>query len=329
MEIYKNYEYHSVFSYHIRKLIEEKRSLGFLYNDQAYQLFRFDQFWCKNNPLETVITQDNISGWLDSFQNESKSSHSARVGAVKCLSQYLISIGIPSYVPIETIGVDHPVVHVLNKNEILEFFQVTDKYMPHPYINNPAYNRLAKEYPIIFRLIYCCGLRPGEACSLEMKNVDTNAGIITILNGKRQKDRLVYLSQDLCRLLTRYIKFLQQQLIHLPEWLFPSLNPGNHIGCSYLGVKFKLYWNQTNAAQNCDQVPTPHCLRHTFVVNRINSWTLAGMDLDVMLPYLSRYLGHKSYKETFYYYHMVDDALKIVRQMDSTGKEVIPEVKKI
>ena len=29
------------------------------------------------------------------------------------------------------------------------------------------------EYKVLFRVIYCCGLRNNEACSLKIKNVDS------------------------------------------------------------------------------------------------------------------------------------------------------------
>ena len=55
-------------------------------------------------------------------------------------------------------------------------------------------------------------------------------------------------------------------------------------------------------------------------------WIEAGMDLDVMLPYLSKYLGHTDPQETFYYYHMVSDAFRILKKRDKTSEDVIPEV---
>ena len=51
-----------------------------------------------------------------------------------------------------------------------------------------------------------------------------------------------------------------------------------------------------------------------------------GIPLKEMLPFLSRYLGHQSPDETFYYYHQVSEAFRIIRDKDKTGKLVIPEV---
>lgn len=68
-------------------------------------------------------------------------------------------------------------------------------------------------------------------------------------------------------------------------------------------------------------------LRFTFVVNRMNLWAEEGVDLQVMMPYLSRYLGHKSINETFYYYYLVSDAYRTIVKKDSIASDVIPEVR--
>ena len=51
-----------------------------------------------------------------------------------------------------------------------------------------------------------------------------------------------------------------------------------------------------------------------------------GFDFDQMLPYLSKFLGHKSFNETYYYYHYAEEAAKTIHSMDKTACRVIPEV---
>jgi integrase len=58
----------------------------------------------------------------------------------------------------------------------------------------------------------------------------------------------------------------------------------------------------------------------------MNIWAEKGVDLQVMMPYLSRYLGHKNINETFYYYYLVSDAFKTVAKKDTIASAVIPEV---
>lgn len=50
------------------------------------------------------------------------------------------------------------------------------------------------------------------------------------------------------------------------------------------------------------------------------------IDLQVMMPYLNNYLGHKGPMETYYYYYQVEEAFKTIRRKDKISASVIPEV---
>ena len=45
--------------------------------------------------------------------------------------------------------------------------------------------------PILFRLLYSCGLRVSEARLLKVRDVDLNHGVLTINHSKNDKSRLV------------------------------------------------------------------------------------------------------------------------------------------
>ena len=62
------------------------------------------------------------------------------------------------------------------------------------------------------------------------------------------------------------------------------------------------------------------------MVNKMNEWMLNGLDINTMMPYLSRYLGHSSIEETHYYYHTIEHAFTVIREHNAIAKWVIPEV---
>ena len=61
-------------------------------------------------------------------------------------------------------------------------------------------------------------------------------------------------------------------------------------------------------------------------MNKMNEWMEAGVDIAVMMPYLSRYLGHSSISNTQYYYHTIEQAFPVIRRNDAVAQRVIPEV---
>ena len=84
--------------------------------------------------------------------------------------------------------------------------------------------------------------------------------------------------------------------------------------------------NKTPFTGKVDKKPTVGSLRHTFVVNKMNEWMERGVDTGVMLPYLSRYLGHPSISETQYYYHTIEQIFPVIRRHDTAAQSIIPEV---
>lgn len=324
---YKHYQYKSALSPYIRSFLEEKRALGFLFNGMAYQLHRLDQYWELHQFSDVRMSAERLDDWIKALPREGKSSHRSRICAVRSLGRYLASLGLNTYVPVNCIRGNHPVIHILSKSEIQELFTVIDNYFP--YSKNKIDYRLANEYPIIFRLYYCCGMRNNEVCSLKTQNIDLEDGIITVLNGKNQKGRLVYIPADLLKLIRQYYHWLVKELGYHPIWFFPGRIQDKHITAAGIDKKFNDFWNKTSASKSCERAPTPHCLRHTFVVDRINLWILSGVNLSTMSSYLSKYLGHNDWNETFYYYHLVDDAFKIIKSKDTVSTDVIPEVRRI
>ena len=58
----------------------------------------------------------------------------------------------------------------------------------------------------------------------------------------------------------------------------------------------------------------------------MNRWLREGKDVDAMLPYLMRYMGHSDIKNTLYYFHLVPDIYGGIRDSPSHSEGLIPEV---
>lgn len=66
--------------------------------------------------------------------------------------------------------------------------------------------------------------------------------------------------------------------------------------------------------------------RHHFAWTNLNRWAAEGLDLNAMLPYLMRYMGHQSVRETLYYFHFVPEFFPTYRKMVEPLEDLIPEV---
>ncbi len=313
----------SILAPYIDGLLEEKHANGYSYKPQELILDRFDSY-CVSNHLDTLnVSKDFLSGWMASNGKESSFNVGKRVSCVRQLMKYMAGCGIQVYIPHDFCHFSKPAPHIFEPEEIAAFFKEVDSYRPH---HTEAQTRMANEYRLLFRWYCCCGLRNSEAAGIASENVDLEEGILTILDSKGGKDRLVYLPEDLRESSDRYLRYLTSSLGYRPEWFFPGIRPDKPIPNTSVDSVFNRFWSQT-AYAGCSNKPTVHDFRFTYVVNRMNLWAQEGLDLKVMMPYLSRYLGHRSENETFYYYYLVQDAFRTVEQKDTYACEVIPEVK--
>ena len=212
--------YKSILSPFIDGLLSEKRSLGFDYRTEELILIRFDRY-CIDVGLNTLnVTRDFLDGWCMQSDTEGLSNQRKRITAVRQLMLYMISLGINVYLPKGNGRKEVVLPHIFTQEELFSFFHEVDSY--EPLSCQPVYRRLAKEYRVLFRLLYCCGLRNTEGAGIATEQVDLINGILTILDSKGNKDRLVYMADDVVEVCKEYFEFLCDDLSGIPKWFFPA-----------------------------------------------------------------------------------------------------------
>jgi integrase len=315
------YKYESVFAPYINGLILQKKSCGFIYDQEAYIFKKYDEFCIDNAWTEAIITREIAMKWAVQRSTESINYRNQRVSFLRQLSLYMNSMGIGSYIPHQQLSETVAIPHIPDEAELKELFEVIDRYLP----KKKYWHVFSMEYQVLFRMYYCCGLRLAEGCSLKKKDVDLKNGVLTVLGSKGKKDRLIFMADDFTLLCRAYDEKISQYYEDR-TWFFPGKKDQNPLNKTSIDKKFKQFWEITASSQNCEKPPTVQALRHAFVVNRMNKWMLAGVSLEAMVPYLCRYLGHSRIIDTMYYYHNVRSAFQIVRQKDYLSEQIIPEV---
>ena len=315
------YIFESALAPYIEGLIEQKRADGFIYTTDEKVLKRFDAF-CKNSFPDTgTITYELAAEWSVISPTENKESRGNRIGTIRQLGFYMLSLGMDAYVPRSHSKGKKPILYIPTREEMAEFFREMDAW------KSPVkrYQRFIDECKMMCLLYYCCGMRVSEARLLKKEHIDWDNGILAIYESKGRKDRFVYLPQDGAGVLAEYLRGVESLFPDSP-WVFPGEDPSRPITTVTVENLFRKCWAKLPSAANANRRPTPRCLRHSFVVDRLNDWMMRGMETRRMIAYLSKHLGHKSPSETFYYYHLVKKAFAIVKQKDKVSGHVIPEV---
>ena len=318
-----NCKFESLFAQRICAFIEQKHRLGFPYSVSEYHLSHFDRFCVERFPNEVALTKEIVLAWAVKRDTEQNNGFRNRLSPVREFAKYLNRIGEMAYV-IPTHYVRRsarPTPYIYSETEIAVIWRILDETKP-----CPEYPTRHLVIPAIIRLLYCCGLRPGEACKLMTDDVNLKTGKIFIRESKGHKDRIVMLADDILALCRRYNEKMQ---IIMPgrEAFFPN-EKGQAYSKIWFSSVFRKYWNETGFPQFGANPPRVYDFRHTFATHRLHQWMLEGKNLSSCLPYLSAYLGHVLLSDTAYYIHLIPSFFKESPEVVGFHKceRLLPEV---
>ena len=314
-------EFHSRFKNDIIKFLEQKRALGYVYAEEERILWKFDSFCIDNYPSKSILTKNIALKWVEIGNNESPKTRNKRVSLTRGLANYINSVGGDSYViPCDLFSRDTPYIpHLYTPEELSAIFSVLDQLQPNS--RSPIRHLVI---PVMFRMIYCCGLRPKEGRNLLRSDVDLKTGQVVIQDAKNHKDRVVVLSVDMLELCQQYDKNIDAVL---PErqYFFPKSNdsPYQHGG---IDKTYRKCLIDTKISFSGNR-PRMYDLRHTFATNVLFRWMKEGKEMYAYLPYLSAYLGHEIFSHTAYYIHLVPQYFSQISDMClSKHSHLIPEI---
>lgn len=86
---------------------------------------------------------------------------------------------------------------------------------------------------------------------------------------------------------------------------------------------FNSILKKTSFYGNTSKKPTCHGLRHTFAVNSMRKCIADGENFDIMIRYLSRYMGHACPQNTMYYLHMAVNLVPEIRKMAKGYEDIL------
>ena len=309
----------SSFAPAIDAMLEYRTALGFSTSTLNNYLRRFDRYCMEHCPNDEVLTKELVFAWMNFRAENSKHNVRNDASAIRQLAEYLKALGQDAYVlpagfyPLKSTFSPY----IFTDDELVMLFRVADSL---PRKRSSTESTVA---PVLFRMIYTCGLRPNEGREILRKNVDFNTGEIYVTNTKKKKDRIVVMSEDMLALCANYVC---RRKLPDSEYLFPR-NDGQAYTNAQMDRLFKACWARANPGLTDLPNVRVYDLRHRFASARLNRWLDEGADLNNKLPYLRAYMGHKELSETAYYIHILPENLVKSAGVDWTAlNAVLPEV---
>ena len=282
------YEFKSVFSDEIQNYVTDKYAAGFHGDNFRRNLIGFDKFCVEQELKEPVFTTYHASKWLEQQRNESHTTHYSRINASKHFLKYLSIKGYDVYVvrDIKYKGTDFQ-PHIYTVEETDNYFLAVDSY-------SSTVNRMdAIQYPVLFRILYCCGTRINETLGIRKKDIDLEKGILLLNETKNDKQRYVVMGDDLLYLVKEYANKCFY-LLNDDDYIFKNAN-GGRLDEKTIYEKHREFLFQAGIPYLGDgNGPRIHDWRHHMAVYSFKQLTDSGLDMYVALPILSTYLGHKT-----------------------------------
>ena len=302
--------------------IKFKQSFGHRYESQTYHLLDFDRFCLAEFPDSDKLTEEMVMKWAVIKPTENSNGYISRISVVRQFGMYLSMLGEEAFIlPDGLKGGDIPLMpYVFTPESLKSFFDYTDSM--ERYYQSTARHLVA---PVMFRYMYCCGLRPIEARRLKRHDVNLKTGRIFISESKYNKERIIYAPGDLIDLTRNYLR----QIAHVfpdSEAMFVD-RKGNTLSQSVHQYLFAHCRDCSGIKAVGTRQPNLYSFRHSFATHRIYRWHKEGKDIDAFLPGLSAYMGHSHYSHTLCYLHLLPEIFSDMTGFDfERFSNIIPEV---
>ena len=189
----------SAFAGEIDVFLDYRQATGICIDQDILYLKKLDAF-LEGNKIPLIGFDAEVSAsWRSRRDGESDHGHYMRINFTKRFFEFLF---VKGYKVTLLRDVRPPknnfVPHIYTDDEIDRYFQAVDAY---DFPGNPK-NKI--QLPVLFRLLYSCGLRVTETLMIRIKDVDLEEGIIRLRVTKGSKERYAVLSESMHVLLKEY-----------------------------------------------------------------------------------------------------------------------------
>jgi site-specific recombinase XerD len=179
-------------------------------------------------------------------------------------------------------------------------------------------------------VLYCTGMRLGEATRLHMVDVDLRQAVLTVQRSKGRA-RILAIRDDLVAELRQYLRLREEILAYSgasdPMTLFVrrdgSVLTPRAASDALRGLLRDLGLKPPRGRTGA----RPYEFRHAFAVHRLTACAVEGVDVHAKLPWLSAYLGHQNLLGTEVYLKATPQLMELESQrleQHSRGRRRLP-----
>jgi integrase len=315
----KQPEFTSGFATKLERYLAFKESTGVQISSRLQYLRDFDRY-CTEHASED-FDRATVEGWIASRVSAHPDAKRNWMSYIRGFGRWLrINGDENAYVLSDQwkARTVRPQPYLLTQEEITRFFQAAAK-------SEAAFPWNCQGLAF-FALMHSCGLRTCEVRRLSVNDVNLADGWIDVRWSKGNRSRQLPLTEQIVEILAACDQALKRAFGQRRTTFFVSTT-GTQVSASAVGVIFSRVWDRAGLPQPPGgKRPTPYAFRHHFAYANIERWMADGVDVNAMLPYLARYMGHASLNSTYYYIHTSPDFMDGYAEATRDARGMLPKV---
>lgn len=315
----KSPEFTSVFASDLEHYLAFKASTGVQGTSRFWYLKSFDRYCTEHGSAN--FDRSTVEGWVATRASAHPDSNRNWMSYIRDFGRWLRINGDENAYVLSgqwKARSIRPQPYLLRQEEVARFFDAAARVEA-----ATPWNRQGHAF---FALMHSCGLRTCEARRLAVNDVNLADGHINVRWSNGNRSRQLPLTDQIVGILAACDHASERSMGDKRTTFFVSPT-GKPLSASAVGAMFRRIWDQAGLPRPLEgKQPTPYAFRHHFAYANIERWMAEGTDVNAMLPYLARYMGHASPNSTYYYIHTSPDFMDGYADLTREGQGILPKV---
>jgi integrase/recombinase XerD len=302
-----------------------KRAMGMGYRRAEFVLNAFVRFVREQYGERPASLEQAVTRWVTRIEGRKALTVSCEFGTVRQLCLFRRRSDPHAFVPEHAMAPVKESVfvpYIFSHEEVLTLLDAATRHE-----GRSMWGAMLRALILV---LYCTGMRLGEATRLRIDDVDLRRAVLTVQRSKG-RSRILAIRDDLVAELRQYLQrreeVLAVSLVCAPRVFFVRRD-GSALTVRAASDELRRLLRELGLKPPRGRAGArPYELRHAFAVHRLTAWAVEGVDVHAKLPWLSAYLGHQNVLGTEVYLKATPQLLALASQrfeQHSRGKRRTP-----
>lgn len=289
-----------------------KRAMGMSYRRAESVLNSFVRFVAERYGGRPAPLEQAVTLWATRIKDRKAITVGNEFGVVRQLCLFRRRSDPRAFVPEHAVAPVKESVfmpYIFSRDEVLALIEAATRHE-----GRSMWGAMLRALSLV---LYCTGMRLGEAARLLMEDVDLGRHALTVQRSKG-RSRVLPIRDDLVAELRQYLRCRDEILaangVDASPAFFIRRN-ATALTLRAASAALRQLLRDLGLKPPRGRIGArPYEFRHAFAVHRLTAWAVEGADVHARLPMLSAYLGHVNVLGTEVYLKATPELLELASQ---------------